>query len=132
MTYPSFVSHWIADVEVPSTGGAVFEKRSPIDDRVVAQVARGGAAEVAHALSAAAGAAEAWAQVPPPKRGAILGRAAQLLREREQLIRRRSSRSKPASRGRTRSPRSPRPRTSPCSWKARAAAFTARRCRARF
>jgi aldehyde dehydrogenase (NAD+) len=84
MTYPSFVSHWIADVEVPSTGGAVFEKRSPIDDRVVARVARGGAAEVAHALSAAAGAAEAWAQVPPPTRGAIVGRAAQLLREREQ------------------------------------------------
>ncbi len=83
MTYPEFVSHWIADVEVPSTGGAVFEKRSPIDDRVVAHVARGGAAEVAHALSAAAGAAEAWAQVPPPKRGAILGRAAQLLRDRE-------------------------------------------------
>ena len=86
MPYPSFVSHWIAGVEVPSTGGAVFEKRSPIDDRVVAQVARGGAAEVAHALSAAAGAAEAWSQVPPPKRGAILGRAAQLLREREQLF----------------------------------------------
>ena len=69
MSYPSFVSHWIADVEVPSTGGAVFEKRSPIDDRVVAEVARGGAAEVAHALSAAAGAAEAWAnlglEIPP-------------------------------------------------------------------
>ncbi len=86
MTYPVFVPHWIADVEVPSTGGAVFEKRSPIDDRVVAHVARGGAAEVAHALSAAAGAAEAWAQVPPPKRGAILGRAAQLLRDREQTF----------------------------------------------
>jgi acyl-CoA reductase-like NAD-dependent aldehyde dehydrogenase len=86
MTYPSFVSHWIADVEVPSTGGAVFEKRSPIDDRVVARVARGGAAEVAHALSAAAGAADAWARTPAPKRGAILGRAAQLLRERERAF----------------------------------------------
>lgn len=84
MTYPSFVPHWIADGEVPSIGGATFAKRCPIDDRLVAQVARGGAAEVAHALSAAAGAAEAWAQVPAPRRGAILGRAAQLLREREQ------------------------------------------------
>ena len=84
MTYPSFVPHWIADAEVPSIGGATFDKRSPIDDRVVAQVARGGAAEVAHALSSAAGAAEAWAQTPAPRRGAILGRAAQLLREREQ------------------------------------------------
>ena len=84
MSYPSFVPHWIADAEVPSIGGATFDKRCPIDDRVVAQVARGGAAEVAHALSSAAGAAEAWAQTPAPRRGAILGRAAQLLREREQ------------------------------------------------
>ena len=84
MTYPTFIPHWIADAEVPSIGGATFDKRCPIDDRVVAQVARGGAAEVAHALSSAAGAAEAWAQTPAPRRGAILGRAAQLLREREQ------------------------------------------------
>ena len=84
MSYPPFVPHWIADVEVPSAGGASFDKRCPMDDRVVAQVARGGAAEVAHALSSAAGVADAWAQVPVPKRGAILGRAAQLLREREQ------------------------------------------------
>lgn len=84
MIYPTFVPHWIADAEVPSLSGASFDKRCPIDDRVVAQVARGGAAEVAHALSSAAGAAEAWAQTPAPRRGAILGRAAQLLREREQ------------------------------------------------
>ena len=82
--YPTFVPHWIADAEVPSLSGASLDKRCPIDDRVVAQVARGGAAEVAHALSSAAGAAEAWAQTPAPRRGAILGRAAQLLREREQ------------------------------------------------
>ena len=84
MAYPSFIPHWIADAEVPSLGGASFDKRCPIDDRVVAQVARGGAAEVAHALSAAAGAVEAWAAVPAPRRGAILGRASQLLRERAQ------------------------------------------------
>ena len=84
MIYPTFVPHWIADAEVPSLSGASFDKRCPIDDRVVAQVARGGAAEVAHALSSAAGAAEAWAQTPAPRRGTILGRAAQLLREREQ------------------------------------------------
>ena len=84
MTYPSFVPHWIADVEVASVEGASFDKRCPIDDRVIAQVARGGAAEVAHAISSAAGAAEAWAHLPAPKRGAVLGRAAQLLRDREQ------------------------------------------------
>ncbi len=84
MKYPSFVPHWIADAEVPSVGGDTFDKRCPMDDRVVAQVARGGAAEAAHALSSAAGAADAWAATPAPQRGAFLGRAARLLREREQ------------------------------------------------
>ncbi|MEO7134286.1 MAG: aldehyde dehydrogenase family protein [Vicinamibacterales bacterium] len=83
MTYPKFVPHWIADVEVTPKDTAVFDKRNPANDQVIAQVARGGAAEVAHALSSAGGAAEDWARTPVPKRGAILGRAAQLLRERE-------------------------------------------------
>src|SRR5215212_11530308 len=83
MTYPKFVPHWIADVEATPKNGTTFEKRNPANDQVIAQVARGGAAEVAHALSSAAGAADEWARTPVPKRGAILGKAAQLLRERE-------------------------------------------------
>ena len=81
--YPSIVNHWIADVETASVEGTTFDKRRPADDTLLARVARGGAAEVAHAVSAAAGAAEAWGRTPVPKRGAILGRAAALLRERE-------------------------------------------------
>ena len=83
MSYPKFVPHWIADVEVTPKDTATFEKRNPANDKVIAEVARGGAAEVAHALSSAAGAADEWARTPVPKRGAILGRAAILLRERE-------------------------------------------------
>ncbi len=83
MAYPNIVPHWIADVAVTPKDTAFFEKRNPATDEVIAQVVRGGAAEVAHALSSAAGAAEAWGRTPVPKRGAILGRAAQLLRERE-------------------------------------------------
>ena len=57
------------------------------DDRVIAQVARGGAAEVSRALASRVGAAATtWGRWPVPKRGAVLGRAAQLLREREQLF----------------------------------------------
>jgi acyl-CoA reductase-like NAD-dependent aldehyde dehydrogenase len=81
--YPKTIPHWIADVEVTPRDSAFFDKRNPATDQVIAQVARGGAAEVAHALSSAAGAAEDWGRTPVPKRGAILGRAAQLLRERE-------------------------------------------------
>jgi acyl-CoA reductase-like NAD-dependent aldehyde dehydrogenase len=83
MAYPKLIPHWIADVEVVSKDSTTFEKRNPATDQVIAQVARGGAAEVAHALSSAAGASEEWGGTPVPKRGAILGRAAQLLRERE-------------------------------------------------
>jgi aldehyde dehydrogenase (NAD+) len=92
--YPKFVPHWIADVDVTPTvahgatpgkptATATFEKRNPANDTVIAEVARGGAAEVAHAVSSAAGAADEWGRMPVPKRGAILGRAATLLRERE-------------------------------------------------
>ena len=86
MSYPKTVPHWIADVEVTPKDSAFFEKRNPATDQVMAQVARGGAAEVAHALSSAAGAADEWGRTPVPKRGAILGRAAQLLREREKSL----------------------------------------------
>lgn len=96
MAYPTIVPHWIADVAVTPTSAhgatagkpesAFFDKRNPATDGVIAQVARGGAAEVAHALSSAAGASDEWARTPVPKRGAILGRAAQLLRERERAF----------------------------------------------
>src|SRR5687768_2507913 len=81
--YPEFVGHWLHDAEVHSKDGRTFEKRRPSDDTVIAEVARGGPADVARALSAAAAAAPEWGRWPVPKRGAILGKAAQLLRERE-------------------------------------------------
>ncbi len=84
--YPEFIAHWIDDAEVASKDGRTFEKRRPSDDSVIAQVARGGADEVSRALASAAAAAPAWGRWPVPKRGAILGRAAQLLREREQTF----------------------------------------------
>jgi aldehyde dehydrogenase (NAD+) len=84
--YPQQILHWIDDAEVAATSGETFEKRSPIDDRVVAAVTRGSAADVARAVDAAAGAADAWARVPAPRRGEILGRAAALLRANEREL----------------------------------------------
>src|SRR5262249_32780514 len=81
--YPDTVFHWIDDATVASSSGETFEKRSPIDDRVVARVARGSGADVARAVDAAAAAADGWARTPAPKRGEILGRAAALLRTKE-------------------------------------------------
>ena len=81
--YPDTVLHWIDDSTVASSSGQTFEKRSPIDDRVVARVARGSGADVARAVDAAATAADGWARTPAPRRGEILGRASALLRARE-------------------------------------------------
>src|SRR5919198_3081447 len=81
--YPSAISHWIDDREVAGSSGASFEKRSPIDDRVIAQVARGNAADVREAVDAAQRALASWSRLTPPRRGEILGRAASLLRARE-------------------------------------------------
>jgi len=78
--YPESVNHWIDDAEVPASGGLTFDKRSPMDDSVVAQVARGTDADVDMALAAASRAAERWSRLPAPKRGEVLGRAAALLR----------------------------------------------------
>ncbi len=84
--YPRQILHWINDAEVAGATDATFEKRCPIDDRVVATVARGTAADVHHATDVAACAAESWSGLPPPKRGHILARAAVLLRAKEQEL----------------------------------------------
>ena len=81
--YPEHVPHWIDDREVAGSSGASFEKRSPIDDRVIAQVARGNAADARAAVDAAERAAASWSRLTPPRRGEILGRAAALLRATE-------------------------------------------------
>ena len=51
--YPDSILHWIDDAEVPSSGNGAFEKRCPMDDRVVARVVRGTAADVNVAVGAA-------------------------------------------------------------------------------
>jgi aldehyde dehydrogenase (NAD+) len=83
MTYPDRVHHWIDDGEMPSTEGRTFEKRCPIDDRILGVVDRGGARDVALALDRAARAARAWRRLPAPRRGEVLARAGALLRAEE-------------------------------------------------
>jgi acyl-CoA reductase-like NAD-dependent aldehyde dehydrogenase len=84
--YPPHVNHWIGDAEVASSSGGSFEKRCPIDDRVIARVTRGTADDVGAAADAAACAAESWGRLPAPKRGEVLGRAAARLRGQQDEI----------------------------------------------
>jgi aldehyde dehydrogenase (NAD+) len=86
VTYPSDVLHWIDDAETPSATAAFFDKRSPLDDRHMARVARGGAADVCRAVDAAAAAHEPWGRLAAPRRGEVLARAADLLRAREEAF----------------------------------------------
>jgi alpha-ketoglutaric semialdehyde dehydrogenase len=84
-TYSDRIGHWIADAHV-APDGPVFEKRSPLDHRVIAQVAAGSPGDVARAVDIAAAAADAWGMMPAPRRGEVLGRAAALLRAREREL----------------------------------------------
>jgi aldehyde dehydrogenase (NAD+) len=81
--YPHEVLHWIADEECAGAGSDAFEKRSPIDDRILGKVRRGTSADAAKAVDCAVAAADAWMRTPAPKRGEILGRAGALLRVKE-------------------------------------------------
>jgi 5-carboxymethyl-2-hydroxymuconic-semialdehyde dehydrogenase len=62
--------HWIGGRRVASA--ATFTDLSPIDERPLAEVARGGAAEVHAAVRAATEAFPGWAATPPKERAAVL------------------------------------------------------------
>ena len=67
---------------VPAREGRTFDDVSPIDGRVICQVARGGAADVDAAVASARAAFErgAWRRTPPRERKRILLRFAELIR----------------------------------------------------
>lgn len=76
--------HWIGGRRVASTEW--FDDVSPIDEQVIARIARGTAAEADAAVSAAAAAFPAWARTPPAERARMLHRVADLVEARiEQL-----------------------------------------------
>src|SRR5512134_930764 len=71
--------HWIGGERIGST--SAFEDVSPIDERVVAEVARGGAAEADLAVDAAGSGAVVWGRTPPKERAEVLHRIADHVEE---------------------------------------------------
>ncbi len=67
---------------LPSTSGKSFPVRHPGNDEVICHVETAGAVEVDAAVKAAKRAYASWSKMPAAERGAILRRAAALLRER--------------------------------------------------
>jgi 5-carboxymethyl-2-hydroxymuconic-semialdehyde dehydrogenase len=64
--------HWIGGERVASAAGATFDDISPIDEAVIARVARGGSAEATAAVAAARRAFPGWAGTSPAERAAAL------------------------------------------------------------
>ena len=78
------VRHFIDGEWTDSADGATFESVSPIDNTVIAQVARGGAADADRAVDAARHAFDhgPWPTMSPADRKKILHAAAALIEER--------------------------------------------------
>jgi 5-carboxymethyl-2-hydroxymuconic-semialdehyde dehydrogenase len=72
--------HWIGGERVGSA--SAFEDVSPIDETVLAEVARGGVLEAGRAIDAARGGAETWGRTLPKERAEVLHRVADLVEER--------------------------------------------------
>jgi len=66
--------HWIGGQRV--AGASTFEDVSPLDGQVIAEVSRGGQAEVDAAVAAAKAAFVGWSQTSHEERAAILNRVA--------------------------------------------------------
>jgi aminomuconate-semialdehyde/2-hydroxymuconate-6-semialdehyde dehydrogenase len=78
--------HWIGGQRVAAVSGETFEDISPIDQSVIAHIARGGPADADAAVAAAKAAFPAWAATSPAERAAYLERIADLVEARvEQL-----------------------------------------------
>ncbi len=71
--------HYIGGERVAS--GETFANTSPIDGTFLGDIARGGAAEIGAAVSAARAAFAGWAAMGPQARGAILHRVADLVEQ---------------------------------------------------
>ncbi|MEW6579480.1 MAG: aldehyde dehydrogenase family protein [Chloroflexota bacterium] len=75
--------HYINGAWVPSESGKWFETKSPTTGEVLARFPQGTRGDVQRAIAAAEAAFPAWKRLPPPKRGEILLRAAQIMRQRK-------------------------------------------------
>jgi acyl-CoA reductase-like NAD-dependent aldehyde dehydrogenase len=71
---------------VDSASGAMLDVENPANRQVVAQIPRGGAADVERAVQAAARAFVAWSKVPPRDRGRLLLRIADAMEARSEEL----------------------------------------------
>jgi aldehyde dehydrogenase (NAD+) len=87
MAPPKVFDNFINGEWVASASGRTFEKVNPADrNDLLGLFQKSGAEDVEAAVKAAKEAYKSWKNMPPPKRGEILYRAASLLRERKEPL----------------------------------------------
>lgn len=86
MVYPKKILHWIDDKETPSLSDEFFQKLNPATGQVLAEVARGGKADVDKALDSAMKNFKQWSQISIVKRADILREATMLMQQRKEEI----------------------------------------------
>lgn len=84
--YPKKVLHWIDGRETASASGNFFARFNPATGEILAEVARGGKADVKKAVDAAVRVFDSWSSMPVIARANILRKAAQLIGERREEI----------------------------------------------
>ncbi|MGJ5204418.1 5-carboxymethyl-2-hydroxymuconate semialdehyde dehydrogenase [Bradyrhizobium sp. HKCCYLR20261] len=75
------IGHFIDGKVVPAISGATFETKSPIDNAVLATVARGNAEDIDRAATAAALAFKSWRDMAPAMRRKLLHRVADAIED---------------------------------------------------
>lgn len=82
----SEVRNYINGKWIPARSGNTFKNINPATGQLVAEVASSAEEDVYEAVAAARAAFDKWRKYPAPKRGEILYRVGQLLRERKEDI----------------------------------------------
>ncbi|MGJ4997545.1 5-carboxymethyl-2-hydroxymuconate semialdehyde dehydrogenase [Bradyrhizobium sp. HKCCYLS3077] len=75
------IGHFIDGKVVPAISGATFETKSPIDNAVLATVARGNAEDIDRAATSAALAFKSWRDMAPAMRRKLLHRVADAIED---------------------------------------------------
>jgi len=83
---PQVVKNFIGGQWVDARSGQTFESLNPATEDVVLHAALSEAADIADAVAAAKAAYDKWCLTPAPRRGEILFRVAELLRDRKQAL----------------------------------------------
>jgi aldehyde dehydrogenase (NAD+) len=86
LALPSVVPNQLGGHDAPASDGRTFSKVDPATGRVICEVARSTAADVALAVSLAKKAQPAWAALTVVRRGDILRQIAMLMREHRPAI----------------------------------------------